>query len=275
MPLPNLIIIGAMKCGTTSMHQYLRRHRQVAMSKKKELDFFIEGRNWERGVDWYASQFSDGTAVRGESSPNYSSTRLFPGVPARMHAVVPDCRLLFMVRDPVERLISHWVHNYSHGRESRLLPEALLDERYLDRSLYWKQISAFLDYYPRSRVLVVAMKDLREDAAATLRAVSDFLEVSHDFDTPAAGIRRHRSDRKRRKTRMGERIAATRLGRAIESLPESWRWAVRNAVYYPFSRRLERPSLTGADRQAVVDKLSADAELFRRFAGRDFSDWSI
>src|SRR5687768_8813331 len=104
MPLPNLIIIGAMKCGTTSMHGYLRRHRQIEMSGTKELDFFIAGRNWEKGPDWYASQFPGGTAIRGESSPNYTSALIFPGVPERMHSVVPDARLLFMVRDPVDRI---------------------------------------------------------------------------------------------------------------------------------------------------------------------------
>jgi hypothetical protein len=275
MPLPNLIIIGAMKCGTTSMHGYLRRHRQIEMSGTKELDFFIAGRNWEKGPDWYASQFPGGTAIRGESSPNYTSALLFPGVPERMHSVVPDARLLFMVRDPVDRIVSHWIHNYSHGRESRLLPEAALDARYIERSLYWKQISGFLDFYPRSRVMVVAMKELRDDRDATLRRVFDFLEVGHDFGRPAFAIRRHRSDRKRRKTRVGEWIAATPVGRGVEVLPERMRWPVRTLLYYPFSRRLGRPVLNGTAREALTERLRADTDRFREFAGRDFADWSV
>jgi Sulfotransferase domain len=275
MPLPNLIIIGAQKCGTTSMHSYLHRHRQIAMSRRKELDFFIEKRNWSKGVDWYASQFPEGSVIRGESSPNYTWARQFPGVPARMHSVVPRARLLFMVRDPVDRLISHWVHNYSHGREKRPLAEAALDRRYLERSMYWSQVSAFLEFYPRSQLMVVTMDELHRQCRATMMKVFDFLEVERDFRSPMIAIRRNRSSRKRRKNRVGDWIATTQLARRIDSLPDRWRSPLRNALYYPFSRRFDRPALGEADRRELAERLRDDATRFREFAGRDFAEWSV
>lgn len=275
MPLPNLIIIGAMKCGTTSMHQYLRKHPQITMSGRKELDFFIEGRGWKNGVDWYASQFRAGTDIRGESSPNYTASQLFAGVPARMHSVVPGARLLFMVRDPIERLISHWMHNYSNGRESRPLAEVALHDRYVGRSLYWTQIAGFLEYYPRSQIHVVEMGELAADRDGTVRGVLQFLGADTNFHVRVLSTRKNRSTRRRRKTRTGQWIAGTRLGKRVEALPDQWRWAARQVLYYPFSRRVERPVLPERERLALVDRMRDDARRFREFAGRDFAGWSV
>ena len=113
--LPNLIVIGAERCGTSSLHRYLRSHPQVFMSKKKELNFFVAEREWRRGRSWYERQFPADAPVRGESSPAYTAYPVFSGVPARLAALVPDAQLLYLVRDPVERTISA-IH--LHGRSA-------------------------------------------------------------------------------------------------------------------------------------------------------------
>ena len=117
--LPNLIIIGGLKCGTTSIHHYLGLHPEIQMSKPKELNFFVEELNWDLGLDWYASRFDDRFKVRGESSPHYTNLPRFDGVAERIHANCPDARLLYMVRDPIKRILSHWVHATGAGYETR------------------------------------------------------------------------------------------------------------------------------------------------------------
>src|SRR5205085_10467190 len=102
--LPNLIVIGAAKCGTTSLHRYLDLHPEVAMSKTKQLHFFTEKENWGRGLAWYESHFDTPAQVRGESTPAYSAWPVHRGVPERIARVVPDTRLIYLVRDPVERV---------------------------------------------------------------------------------------------------------------------------------------------------------------------------
>ena len=119
--LPNLIIIGAQKCGTTSLHYYLNLHPQILMSREKELNFFITERNWSKGVDWYRSQFVEKAEIYGESSPNYTDYIRFGGVPERMYSVVPDARLIYILRDPIERIVSHYVHLCDMGLETGLL----------------------------------------------------------------------------------------------------------------------------------------------------------
>src|SRR3977135_2104853 len=113
--LPNLIIIGGLKCGTTSIHHYLGLHPQIHMSKPKELNFFVEELNWDLGLDWYASRFDDRFKVRGESSPHYTNLARLEGVPEGIREHCPDARLLYMVRDPIKRILSHWVHATGAG----------------------------------------------------------------------------------------------------------------------------------------------------------------
>ena len=125
--LPNLVIIGGMKCGTTSLHYYLSQHPEIYMSRDKELDFFIEEKNWHKGIEWYESQFNVQAKVIGETSPNYTCRHCFPGVPKRMNELLPDAKLIYLVRHPIKRIVAHYLHNYSEGLESRDLEETLLD----------------------------------------------------------------------------------------------------------------------------------------------------
>jgi hypothetical protein len=275
MPLPNLIVIGASKCGTTSLHRYLARHPQIAMSRDKELDFFIVERNWPKGVEWYSARFPAGTAIRGESSPSYTRAPFYSGVPPRMHAIVPDARLVYMVRDPVDRIVSNWIHATAQGDETRPLAEAVHDDYYFARSLYWYQISAYLEYYPRARILVLAMVDLANDRRAALRRVYEFLDVDPDFPGPARDIRKNRTASKRLKTPAGAWIEQSWVGRSLEALPQRWYWRLRDPLYWPFSRRVERPALSGRDRAELAELLREDANRFREFAGREFADWCV
>src|SRR5215218_3255372 len=96
--LPNLLVIGAQKCGTSSLHRYLGAHPEVGMSRDKELDF-LGGPgfpNWERGVDWYRAQFDADKSVRGESSPSYTAHPFVTGTAERAHALVPGAKLIYL-----------------------------------------------------------------------------------------------------------------------------------------------------------------------------------
>ena len=263
-----------MKCGTTSLHRYLDKHPDIAMSRDKELRFFHGKLKWKWGVDWYASQFASGTRIRGESSPGYTAKARLPGVPARMHSIVPDARLIYMVRDPIERVISHWIHSVSEGWEKRTFDVAAVEERYLNQSRYWSQISLYLEHYPRDRILVIEIHDLAENRAATLRRVYEFLDVDPDVRIPREHWKNRTAD-KRVKTRAGKRLERSRLGRALKALPQRWYYRLRDPIYLPFTRRIDRPTMTARTRASLVETFRDDANRFREFAGRDFSDWSV
>jgi hypothetical protein len=107
LTLPNLIVIGAQKCGTSGLHYYLSLHPEVSMSTPKELNYFIAERNLPRGIEWYSRHFDPNARCRGEASPNYTAYPQHLGVPERIAAVVPDLRLVYIVSDPVERITPH------------------------------------------------------------------------------------------------------------------------------------------------------------------------
>lgn len=276
--LPNLIIIGAQKCGTTSLHYYLSLHPQISMSKEKELNFFIEGQNWNKGLEWYTSHFKGEAKIYGESSPNYTHCTLFPGVPVRMYNVIPEAKLIYVVRDPIERMISHYIHNYSRGLENRSIEEALSDKKnnvYLYRSLYYMQLKQYLEYYSVSQILVITAEDIKDRRQLTLRRVFEFLEVDPSFYCRRYSIQQHSTARKRRKTKIGMRLARCAPAKLLSHLPSRFRWPIEDLLYWPFSQRVERPTVSTSLRQKVVETLSEDICRLRMFTGHNFENWCI
>jgi hypothetical protein len=273
--LPNLIIIGAQKCGTSVLHYYLGLHPEVSMSKPKELNFFIDERNWPRGVDWYRGQFDPHATVRGEASPNYTAFPQHEGVPERMAQVVPDAKLIYMVRDPLERIAAHWVHNYAKRREKGTLAETLIHPHtsYVDRSLYAMQLERYLAHYPKERVLVFQQSELRHKRMETLRQVFEFVGVDPDFTHPRFEQERHQTSRKTRATRLAVRLEKMGRSRRGRRLPSNF-WLVLDDRL-PLRRAIKRPDVRASLPAETLELLRADGERLRELTGRDFSSWKL
>jgi Sulfotransferase domain len=183
--LPDAMIVGAMKSGTSSLHYYLTQHPQVIAPLRKEVHYF--DLNFRRGESWYRANFGrEGQAgVNIDSSPYY----LFhPRVPQRAHALVPDAKLVVLLRDPVRRAYSHYWHQRNKGRESLSFEDAIAAEpdrigrahellargeiersdahqyySYLARGRYAEQLARWLQFYPRGQLLVLRFEDLARD----------------------------------------------------------------------------------------------------------------
>jgi hypothetical protein len=276
---PNLVIIGAMKAGTTSLHHHLSLHPQIWMSRRKELNFFSFKTNWARGISWYESHFPHDAPIRGEASPSYTDHPRTVDVAARMHDVIPDAKLIYMVRDPIARMVSQYIHSCWAGEEQRSFEVAVRDERasYLSHSKYYMQLEQYLPYYPTGRILVVGDADLRRDPFATMQAVFRFLGVDDTFRSDKFTRKLNVSGYKRRKTPFGMRIA-----RAIRALDlESGRVPVLRTTHLelllclPFSRRIETPVINDELRRELCERLADDLAQLRRFTGRDFAEWGF
>ena len=195
MTLPNFVVIGAMKAGTVSLGHYLDEHPNVFVGRGgrfNEPNYFIAEQNWPRGRGWYESLFdrAGGAAAIGECSPSYTWAHVYRGVPERMAQVLPEARLVYVVRDPVARMQSMYMHQVSAGRERRRAEVALLDDRYLGPSRYGFQLAAFLDHFDRSQVLVIASEELRDRPCEALSAVFSHLAV----DPAAVDLDERRQD---------------------------------------------------------------------------------
>lgn len=265
--LPNLVIIGAMKCGTTSLHQYLNLHPEISMSQMKELDFFIEGKNWERGLEWYKSQFKENTKVIGEASPNYTKYHVFPNVAQRMGDLIPDAKLIYLVRDPIQRITSHYLHQVIARAEHRSFDEVfsnLNNNHYVMCSLYAEQLKQFMPYYSLSNILVVSLEDLARNRLAVLKRIFQFLSVCSDFQHPEFSSILHRSSDKQRLTKLGESISRLPMGmRLLNLLP------------FKTSETIAPPEVSISLKQELMVFLAKDAEQLRQLTNNSFTDWAV
>ena len=279
--LPNLIVIGAQKCGTTSLHYYLDQHPDISMSRAKELDFFVADGSWSKGLDWYAAQFDARATVRGESSPSYTNYPRHGGVAARLHSVIPDAKLVYLVRDPLERIVSQYLHDYSMGKEHRPIEEALAGglgtHLYVARSRYFMQLEQYLPFFEPASILVLTQEELLVDRVRTIRRVFEFVGVDPDFYDPRFERIKHRtSSHRRRRTRAGTGVASL-AGAATRRLqPPRWlAWKAERLLVFPFARRIERPLLTDAIRDQLIAELKDDANRLRDFTGKELQEWCV
>jgi hypothetical protein len=251
------------------------------MARAKELNFFVARGSWAKGVDWYTAQFDPDAAVRGESSPAYTNHPFHDGVPARLHSVVPDAKLVFLVRDPIERIVSQYVHDLSAGKEERPIEEALADglptHPYVMRSKYFFQLEQYLRFFAREQLLVLAQEELLHERAGTMQRVFEFVEVDADFYHPRFERMKHRTrSHRRRKTRAGAAVSAG-VGRATRrwQAPGWVAWRAERLLVFPFSRAIERPVLSGVLREQLSAELAQDANRLREFTGKEFESWCV
>jgi hypothetical protein len=272
--LPNLITIGAQKCGTTSLHYYLDQHPDISMSRKKELDFFLPDGPSSKGVAWYAAQFDPAASVRGESSPSYTNYPRTAGVPERIHSLVPDVNLIYLVRDPIERIVSQYLHNCSTGMERRTIEDAMeaADGTYVARSKYFMQLEQYLAFFPSSSILVLAQEDLLHDRLATMQEVFAFLGVDPSFYDPRFERIMHPTSHRRRRAPLTMFVDAVARGMR---LPDPIAFQVQRFLPYPFSRRLERPVLDEPLRDRLTRELQDDANRLRKLTGKEFPGWCV
>jgi hypothetical protein len=273
--LPNLIVIGAAKCGTTSLHAYLDEHPEIAMSREKELHFFVDRKNWGRGIEWYEAQFDASAPVRGESSPGYSAYPLYEGVAERMARVVPDVKLVYLVRDPVERVVSHYTHRTVNWPEMGTIEEALADphvrEWLVTPSRYWLQLEQYLEHFPPEQILVVDSDELR----ASLPRIFEFVGVDPSFESAGFERAHNTGTGRTRRTRAGEAVS-TLLERTLgPARSQALRERAPQALKSPFRYEVEAAALPDELRAELEDELREDAERLRAHTGLAFAGWSV
>jgi hypothetical protein len=274
--LPTFIVIGAMKCATTSLHYYLDLHPQVFMSQRKELDFFVSEKQWDKGLAWYESNFRDDFAINGESSTAYTKYPLIKDIPKRMHSVIPRAKLIYVVRDPVERIVSHYVHEYAQGRESRPIADALNpleNNQYVDLSRYHFQIRQYLDFYPLDRILVVMAEELRDNRLLTLRRIFRFLDVDDEFYSDQFCTMLNISADKRRKNKLGHFLSKLSVQHyKLHVTPPA---SSRKFVRFVSGSKFERPVLDRRLKKELVEALQSDTSSLRTLTGLNFKEWCV
>lgn len=165
---PDFIIIGAMKAGTTTLFRWLEEHPDCRMPKVKEPEFFIDEQQWNNGPSRYISLFDRPAGmISGEASVGYTTPSVANLAAERIAEVVPDAKLVFVARDPITRLRSHYRHEVQRGRETRPFSQAVgVNSPYVQRSLYSDSLAPFVDRFALDQIKVVVFEILYESASA-------------------------------------------------------------------------------------------------------------
>jgi len=272
--LPNFFLIGAHKAGTTSISMLLAAHPQIAVARPKEPGFFARDRVYAKGRGWYAGCFDHAVGSRaiGDCSTIYSQCGVFPQPAARIAAVAPAARILYVGRHPLERVASAWVQYRAQGRPDvpadfsaavRSVPQLL------DATLYWKQLSRYRERFPDQRILALTFDDFVADPVGVMRRAYRFLGVDPDFVPAAASWAYNASAGQREPT------AILTLLRKLRSygpfrLPAGATTRMRRWT----TRPLRYPAFDADTREWVLERVGNDNAQFLRYVDARPDLWS-
>lgn len=283
--LPNFLIIGAAKSGTTSLFQWLSHHPQICVSSLKEPNFFGDDANYAKGLTYYSSLFRHAQShqVCGEASTDYAKWPKFPNAAARISQTLSDVKLIYIMRNPVERAYSYYVH-INRNRPIRESFEAYIcrTTEALDASNYMLQIEQYLNYFSRESFLFLLLDDLVHQPQQVLQQVCRFIGVSESADLPQQLIIANQGSRYFEDTIRGKITAPFRslplVAAATTLLPQSWRdqayHFLQQSAYGQVVRNqyLPRP-IRAETRQMLMERFADSNRRLAEFLGRDLSFW--
>ena len=267
--LPNFLIVGAEKGGTTTLAAALAVHPDVYMSPVKEVRFFSH--HWDKGVAWYEQFFAEARVEgRGEASPAYTWYPRIVDVPRRIYKTLGDIKYIYIVRNPVERAISH----YRHSLYARRFPATTTFEQALelrpdicDCSRYYYQLEQYLPYTDRLQWLIITLEELYQNAPPSYTEVFRFLEVDTSFQPPLQTLN----------VTDGKKITPTwltrfsrKLGSVTVPLPSAVKKKLKRAATDLFGKTVRKPQLAPALHARLVGEFIPDVERLSVFYEKDF-----
>ncbi len=261
----DFIIIGAQKCATTSLAYQLRQHPQVCFAKRKEPHFFSKAQDWQVRLSSYHRLFSPRPGqLCGEASTSYTFLPEYPHTPARLFAYNPALKLIYLMRDPIKRIESHYAHRILHGRVKRPLEaEVFANPIYLDRSHYGVQVNAYLQFFPRTHLLLLIFEEYVADIHGTLGTVAQFLGIS-----PSGFVGIDISPQKVSDRRL--KPAFRFLRKVIHRAPPLLQHVAHRFLFYTLP---QRPVCSEPIRSALWTHLERDVACIEDLLGRRLTAW--
>lgn len=178
-----------MKSGTSTLVRYLSAHPEIYIYPY-EIHFFDDDKNYNKGLDWYIQCYKNSMKkpIIGEKTPTYS---YLPKIPKRIAKDLPEVKLIWLFRNPVDRAYSNYWHAVKSGFEHLSFEKALKKEKrrlikspwvgYRERSIYYKQVKRFLEYFPKSKMLFLLFEELAQNPLHCVKKAYKFLNVSDSF----------------------------------------------------------------------------------------------
>ena len=275
LPLNNFaLIIGAMKCGTTSLFYYLSEHPQIAACKHKELNYFVDERIFSKGLSWYHSMWSgkEEHQIALEASPRYTMLPEESGVVERIETTpASSFRFIYIIRHPLKRIESHIVQQLSKGELHR---DAIgIREEHIALSQYAMQLDAYTKAFGREQVHVVLLEDLRQDQQAVLSEICHFLKIDPNFQFSRIDVVRNSRETLNLHPLINKIRHLSLIRPLVKLIPPRFRQTLRRnlARQDPFTIELSQE-----DKAIVLERLLPDLERLESEYGINVQEkWGI
>jgi hypothetical protein len=276
MVLPNFLVIGAQRSGTTLLHKVFDAHPEVFVpSRRKEIHYF--DRYYDRGPEWYGEFFpsQEGAAeyrAIGEVTPDYVFHEDAPG---RIADLISDCRFIVSLRNPVDRAFSGYMHHRRSFNERRSFDDFLDGAQdAVERGFYHQQLARYLEFFPRSAFLILIYEELVSDPAANLERIREFLGLSRGWPD-AEGLLAERINAAPQPRFPVAFYLARRFGaflryRDLDSIVET---AKRLGLPAIFGQRPTGPRMTPATRARLEALYVDDIRKLENLLQRDLRPW--
>ncbi len=285
--LPNFLGVGAQKSGTTTLFHLLVAHPDIYMPRRKEARFFCNTKKFKKGISWYEKTYFSGwkgERAVGEISPSYM---VFEEVPERIYRTLgPRIKLLFILRNPIERAYSHYWRSVRNCREQESFERAIEFEKerleslgdyalkhfsYVTRDFYDVQIKRFLKYFPMKSMFIALFDDLVNDPEVLIRDIYRFLGVDPSFEHPHPKIIMNR-DSVPRVWFLRRIMTNKKLRRFLFPFKGLRAWAKRVERKWNL-RPIELPPVDGPVKERLLEIFRPHIEELERLIGRDLSHW--
>lgn len=265
--LPNFFIIGAARSGTTSLYNQIKRHPDIFLAPEKEPTFFSENGEgkWHLGLDWYENLFKgwNGESAVGEASTSYTKAPVYGDAPAKIHEVIPDARLIYILRDPMAQIVSHYRHMvYFYGLRHSL-DNALMKSSFLvDVASYGYQLKNCLRHFPLEKILVIQFEEYIADPVGCSKEVFRFLQVDDSVSSPLG---------KADNTSKGWRIERWP---GVQKRLRVWRRFPR-VLQWMLTEPLPEPSMNNASYDRLMTVIAPDLDELKKLVELDYGLWKL
>lgn len=269
----NLFVIGASKAGTTTLWNILSNHPEISMAKEKEIWAFSQRSGFD--LNWYHSKFDINAHIMfcGEASPIYSETYRFPWIPGNIYRYNPEAKVIFIVRDPIDRLMSVWSQmKYSghavqspYSKYTGINHEAMKNTglnnlynypSFLDACRYAGTIRDYREYFNEQALFVLSLEQLKDDVEGTLSALTEFLGLSRPL------INQKSLNQSKDKLRLNNRIIRHMicvLGRFGILIPTPFKNHIKNYI-----KQKNELKLSSENKKDIKEYLKDDMKEFYR-----------
>lgn len=266
---PDFIIIGAMKSATSSLQKQLELQNGIFMSEPKEPNFFSNDEIFSHGERWYSNLFRDASPVdlKGEASTHYTKLPRYPDTVERLKNYAPEVKLVYVMRQPIDRLISHYVHNWSMGfvnRKVSIEPAISSYGNFIEYGLYFKQLIPWFEKFGKENILPVFFDRLLDSPQSELERICSFIGYSGQpcwiEEADASNV----SGQRLRKFPLYSLVVESSLGSCARRtfVPKSFRETVKSRL-----RLADRPDITSETRIKLETIFDEDLESLGTLLG--------